>query len=55
MGNQKYSNEKLNISQRFIDELELDKSKIFFYLYRGNIINKELSFEEQAINEDKVL
>ena len=48
------SNEKLSIiCERFINKLQLDKSKIYYYIYNGNIINKELSFEEQINNEDK--
>jgi len=48
------ANEKLNIiCERFINELQLDKSKIYHYIYNGNIINKDLTFEEQANNEDK--
>ena len=48
------SNEKLNIiCERFINKLQLDKSKIYYYLYNGKLINKELSFEEQINNEDK--
>ena len=47
-------NEKLNIiCERFINKLQLDKSKIYYYLYNGNLINKDLSFEEQINNEDK--
>ena len=47
-------NEKLSIiCERFINKIGLDKSKIYYYLYNGNIINKELSFEEQANEEDK--
>ena len=49
------SNEKLSIiCERFINKLQLDKSKIYYYLYGGNIINKELSFEEQVNKEDKI-
>ena len=48
------TNEKLNIiCERFITKLQLDKSKIYYYLYNGNIMNKELSFEEQINKEDK--
>ena len=35
------TNEKLNIiCERFITKLQLNKSKIYYYLYGGNIINK---------------
>ena len=48
------TNEKLNlICERFITKLNLDISKNYYYLYGGNIINKELSLEEQANDEDK--
>ena len=47
-------NEKLSIiCERFINKIGLDKSKIYYYIYNGNLINKELSFEEQANEEDK--
>jgi len=48
------TNEKLSlICERFITKLQLDISKNYYYLYGGNIINKELSLEMQANNEDK--
>jgi len=48
------TNERLSlICKRFITKLQLDISKNYYYLYGGNILNKELSFEEQANNEDK--
>ena len=48
------TNEKLSlICERFITKLQLDISKNYYYLYGGNIINKDLSLEEQANNEDK--
>ena len=48
------TNEKLNIiCERFITKLQLDISKNYYYIYGGNIINKELNLEEQANNEDK--
>ena len=41
------NNEKLSIiCERFRTKLQLDNSKIYYYLYGCNIINKELSFEE---------
>ena len=48
------TNEKLNIiCERFITKLKLDISKNYYYIYGGNIINKELNLEEQANDEDK--
>ena len=48
------TNEKFStICERFITKLQLDKTKNYYYIYGGNIINKELSLEEQANNEDK--
>ena len=49
------TNEKLSIIfEKFTTKIQLDISKNYYYLYGGNIINKELSFEEQANNEDKI-
>ena len=49
------TNEKLDIiCQRFITKVELDISKIYYYTYNGKMINKELSFEEQADKKDKM-
>ena len=48
------TNEKLSIiCDRFITKLQLDKSKIYHYLYNGNIIKRERSFEEEVNKEDK--
>ena len=48
------TNEKLSlICERFITKLQLDRTKNYYYIYGGNIINKELSLEEQSNNEDK--
>ena len=48
------TNEKLNIiCERFITKLQLDISKNYYFIYGGNIINKELNLEEQANDEDK--
>lgn len=49
-----YTNEKFSkICESFINKIQLDKSKIYYYLYNGNILNKELSFESQINLEDK--
>jgi len=49
------TNEKLSlICEKFITKLQLDISKTYYYLYGGNTINKDSSFEEQANNEDKI-
>ena len=48
------TNEKFNlICERFITKLQIDRTKTYFYIYGGNIINKDLSLEEQANDEDK--
>ena len=48
------TNEKLSlIFERFITKLQLDGTKNYYYIYGGNIINRELSLEEQANDEDK--
>ena len=48
------TSEKLSlICERFITKMQLDLSKNYYYLYGGNIINKDLNLEEQANNEDK--
>jgi len=39
--------------ERFTTKLQLDISKNYYYLCGGNIINKDLSLEDQANNEDK--
>jgi len=47
-------NEKLSlICERFIIKLQLDRDITYYYIYGGNTINKELSFEIQANDEDK--
>ena len=51
-----FTNEKFSlICKRFIAKLQLDKSQDYYYLYGGNIINKDLSLslEDLASNEDK--
>jgi len=49
------TNEKLSlICGRFIREVDLDNSKTYYYIYNGNIINKELNFDEQVNNEDRI-
>ena len=46
-------NEKLkNIIERFCSKAQIDINKIYF-LYNGNMINKELKFEEVANQVDK--
>ena len=51
------TNEKLNIiCEKFIKKAELDKSKDYYFIYSGQIINedlKKLNFEEKANEEDK--
>ena len=48
------TNEKLSlICERFITKLQIDRTKTYYYLYGGNIINKNLSLEEQANDDDK--
>jgi hypothetical protein len=49
-----FTNEKLSlICERLITKRKLDISKNYNYLYGGKTINKDLSLEEQASNEDK--
>jgi len=48
------TNEKLSlICERFITKLQLDRTKNYYYIYGGNILNKELSLEEQQIMKIK--
>ena len=49
------TDEKLSIiCERFITKAELDISKKYYYIYNGDIMKKELKFEEQANEEDKI-
>ena len=48
------TSEKLSlICERFITKLQLDITNNYYYIYGGNILNKELCLEEQANDEDK--
>ena len=48
------TNDKFSkICENCLTKSLLDKSKTYYYLYNGNIINQKLSFEEQINIQDK--
>ena len=44
-----------NIINRFCSKVNLDKTKLYYYLYNGNKINEELKFEETINKNDKII